>query len=301
MVNIVFIKTFIALVKTRSFKAAAHLNNITQPAVSQQIQALETKLNCQLLQRSKKNIQLTRAGVIFFEHAQKILEHYENATHEITNDSGACAGVVQIATIYSIGLYRLQPVIRSYLRKFPLVNVFLEYYHNDFIYEKISNQTIDFGFVAFPSAKANLTCQIIANEEMILVQSPQRPVFKHKSIQVSDLNQCKFVSLSETTPTGKEINNAFKKRSIAIDVVHEFENVETLKSAVIIGMGCALVPRNTVYLELKNKTLLEVPIKGFSFSRPIGILKLKSKILNKPLQEFYDLIISKSDSRVSFI
>lgn len=292
MANIVFLKTFVSLAKTKSFRTAAQLNFITQSAVSQQIRTLESKCECRLFERNNKIVELTQEGKVFFDYAQKIIEQYEEALQEVSVKSASYSGIIKIATIYSIGLYRLQSLIRTFLKKFPQINVYLEYYHNDLIYEKLLNQTIDFGFVAFPKKRQNITSFAFVNEEMILVQSSQRPLLKKRNINYSDLNHCQFVSLSHTTPTGKEIAKFLKGLSLDINVIHEFENVETLKSAVVIGMGCAFIPRFTVMQELKNKMLEEIHVQDFNFHRPIAIIKSNQKVLNKSKQKFYEMIVS---------
>ena len=83
MVDIFFIKTFIAVVQNGSFRIAAQKNNITQPAVSQHIRVLEQKLKCLLLERSSKRVVLTPAGQVFLRYAQQILELYQKAQGEI--------------------------------------------------------------------------------------------------------------------------------------------------------------------------------------------------------------------------
>ncbi len=293
MVNIIFLKTFASLAKTKSLRAAAHLNFITQSAVSQQVRVLENKLNTKLIERNNKGVELTHDGQIFLRYAETIIHEYENAVVEIHNNSNAFTGTIKIATIYSIGLYQLQPLIRAFLKKYPQIHIFLEYYHNDLIYEKVMNHSIDFGFVAFPRKTPNLSYSIFNEEEMILVQSTQRPTLKRKQMDCRDLNQCRFVTLSHTTPTGKEINQLLKKLSVNLNVIHEFENVETLKSAVVIGMGCALIPKQVVTAELKNKTLEEIHLNNFRFHRPLGILKSKLRSITKSKQKFYEMFSGK--------
>lgn len=291
MFNLCFLKTFVALAKTKSFRSAAHINSITQPAVSQQIRVLENKLNTTLIEFSGKSVNLTHAGETFLPYAENILNQIEEAQLQINEQANTYTGTIRIATIYSIGLYRLQALIKRFLKKYPKVSINLEYYHNNIIYEKILNRTVDFGFVAYPKNKDGLISKVFTEEKLLLVQSSERPAFKKNIIESKDLKDCKFVALSETTPTGKELSRIFKQKAIHLNIVHEFDNVETLKSAVLVGMGCAFVPEIILTDDLQYKNLIVVKVKGMELKRPLGILSPKGRCMTKAKQRFYDLVL----------
>src|ERR1035437_3571994 len=100
MVDLFFIKTFISVAQTGSFKLAAQRNNVSQPAVSQHIHLLEQKLHCSLFERSSRKTILTPAGKVFLVHAQQILDAYQSACTEIDKMNDLSAGPVSIASIY---------------------------------------------------------------------------------------------------------------------------------------------------------------------------------------------------------
>src|ERR1039458_6697571 len=126
MVDLFFIKSFIAVAQTGSFKLAAQRSNITQPAVSQHIRILEQKFHCSLFERSSRKTTLTPAGKVFFVYAQQMLDSYQNAHNEIEKMNNLSIGTVRIASIYSIGLYQLKPVIQKLLKQYPKINIHLE-------------------------------------------------------------------------------------------------------------------------------------------------------------------------------
>src|ERR1039458_552333 len=123
MVDLFFIKSFIAVAQTGSFKLAAQRNNITQPAVSQHIRILEQLFHCSLFERSSRKTILTPAGKVFFIYAQQMLDSYQNACNEIDKVNNQSIGSVSIASIYSIGLYQLKPTIQHFLKKYPKINI----------------------------------------------------------------------------------------------------------------------------------------------------------------------------------
>lgn len=290
MVDLFYLKTFVAVTRTRSFRVAAERNFVTQPAVSQHIRVLEKKLGAALFERRGKNVALTRAGETFLPYAENILKQYEEAQTRVRELDNKFGGTIRIATIYSIGLYELQPVIKQFLKKYPEVNLHVEYHQNAAIYEMVSGRVIDFGFVAFPQKRSGMVAQTFAQDELVLAQSPQQRVIPRKTIALKDLEGAKLIGFAAGTGTGKVIQHFFAARKIRPDIRHEYDNIELIKSAVVLGLGCALVPRKTILRELNDKTLETVEVKGLAIKRPIGVLYPGNKVFTKTTRTFYEML-----------
>lgn len=295
MVHLVFIKTFVDIARTGSFRMAAEKNFMTQPAVSQQVRQLEEKLGAQLLERQNKKAYLTPAGKIFLTHAETILKQYEEAgarIHEASNPAQV-QGPIRLATIYSIGLYELQPIVRKFLRQYPKVELHLEYQPFDKIYELVSNRAIDFGLVAYPERRYGIVTETFAEDQLVLVQSPHHPVLKKKAPSLSDLNGVKFVAFSAGTPTRIAIDNYLRSRGVFPAVVSEYDNIETLKSSVDLGIGCSILPRKTIQKEIKEGTIEVIPSVKINLTRPLGILYPKGKVFTSGMQIFYEMMLNR--------
>ncbi len=290
MVHLFFIKTFVAVARTGSFRSAAIENNITQPAVSQHIRQLEKRLNCKLFERSCKKIVLTEAGEIFFTAAQELLKLYANAKSQIEELSSSSTGSIRIASIYSMGLYLLKPVMQHFLKEYPGINIQLEYRQNERIYEMVRNDTVDFGLVALPQQKVGFTVKIFALDKLVLVQSRKHPFFKKKRIELAQLNNVKMVSLDPQTPTGKMIIEFLHNAEISPEIIKKSDNIETLKNAVEIGMGCAILPESTIRHELKNKIFDKITVTKLNLTRPLAIIHNSKKTFTRANRLFYEMI-----------
>ena len=293
MIDLFYLKTFVAATKTRSFRVAAERNFITQPAVSQHVRILEKKLGAILFERRGKSVALTPAGETFLPYAENILKQYEEARIKVSEIDNKFNGTIRIATIYSIGLYELQPTIGKFLKKYPEVNLHVEYHQNVTIYEMVSNRVIDFGFVAFPQKKNGVVSDIFVEDRLVLVQAPSQRILKERNIPLEGLNDVKFISFSPHTPTGKTIYQFLQKKKIHPCVIQDYDNIELVKSAVIVGMGCGILPQNAIARELKNKSLELVNLKGFDLRRPLGILYPKGKIFTKSTRTFYEMVLAQ--------
>jgi len=296
MVDLFFLKTFASVAKFNSFRIAAERNFITQPAVSQHIRILEKKFGTKFFERQGKKISLTEAGKIFLPYAENILKQYEEAKLRVDETNNNHNGTIRIATIYSIGLHELQQKVRSFLRKYPQVHIHLEYGHNNTIHEMILNRIIDFGLVAFPKKIPGIISKNFSNDKLILVQSPQQKIFTTKKISLKAIHQKKFIGFDFSTPTGKAIHQLFRKINVFPDIIHEYDNIETLKSAVQLGMGCSIVPKNTVKQELKANTLEAIQVDDLALTRPLGILHPDGKIFTKSSRTFYEMMTSNTNS-----
>lgn len=294
MLDLFFLKTFVAITKTNSFRIAAERNHITQPAVSQHIQILEKKLNAALFERHGKKITLTPAGKIFLPYAEGILKQYEEAKMRIQEADNKFSGTIRIATIYSIGLYNLQQTIRKFFKQYPEINLRIEYHQSATIYEMIINQTIDFGLVAYPQERAGIISETFMRDTLVFVQSPLHRTLKKKRIQTKELDNVKFITFSSIIPTGKVINQYFMDANVQPDVVHEYDNVELIKSAVILGLGCAILPKSTINRELKERSLEILHVGGFNLKRPLGILYPGRKTFTKSTRAFYETLTAKN-------
>ncbi len=292
MVDLFFLKTFVAVAEHGSFRIAAERNFITQPAVSQHIRILEKKFDAVFFERQGKKITLTEAGRTFLPYAKGILRQYERAKDHVDETQKKHTGTIYLATIYSIGLHSLQPKLRLFLKKYPHVHLHLEYWHNNVIYERLLNRSIDFGLVAFPKKTPGLVRTIFAEEDLVLIQSADHPVFPGTAaVALKDLHHVDFIAFSQTTPTGKEIHRMLRKNAIVPRIMQEYDNIETLKSAVLLGMGCAIVPKNTVTREQKEGALQALPIKPMPLTRSLGILHPEGKVFTKSSRAFYEMMV----------
>ncbi|MBI2094722.1 MAG: LysR family transcriptional regulator [Candidatus Omnitrophica bacterium] len=293
MINLFFLKTFVDTAKTGSFHSAAQKNYVTQPAVTQHVKILEDKFGCKFFERQNKKIVLTPCGKTFLPYAENILKQYEESKMRLKEMKQQFTGMIRLATIYSIGLYELQPVVKHYLKKFPKIDIRLEYHPFEKIYEMTANRGVDFGFVAYPKKKYGIIHEVFDEEKLVLAQSSHHPVIRHKKIRLADLNKANFVAFAAHTPTRDAVDEFLMEKGIRPNLVSEYDNIETLKSAIQLGIGCSLVPRIALAHELKDRSLEIIDVRGLHLRRPLGILYAKEKIFTESTQAFYNLMMGR--------
>ncbi|HEU5080144.1 MAG TPA: LysR substrate-binding domain-containing protein [Opitutaceae bacterium] len=291
-------KIFADLVETKSFSKAAKINGITQSAVSQQARAMERHFKTLLIDRSQKQFQLTREGQRVYEASKEVLHQYDKLLSELQEMKKIISGTIRISTIYSIGLHELPPYIKRFLHDFPSVNVRVEYRRSNLVYEDILHNSVDFGLVAFPVKVRQIDSIPFRNDRLVLITHPRHALAHHKEVGLNDLVGQKFIGFDPDIPTRKAVDQIFRDNKLEIEPVMEFDNIETVKRAVEIDHGIAIVPQATVTQEANQGTLAVIPFAGKEFTRPLAILHRKGRVLTPAMKKFIDILgMDMSESR----
>jgi len=286
------LKMFCDLAETESFTKAAHINHVTQSAVSQQISSLERQFKSLLIERSKKKFRLTREGQVLYDYSKQIIQTYDALFSRLQEIKDIVSGTIRVATIYSIGLHDLPPYLKKFLRAYSTVNVHVEYRRSNQVYEDVLSNVVDLGLVAYPARDAKLEVVPLRKDMMVLICHPQHPLARAKSVSLKDLTGQKFIGFEPDIPTRRAIDKVLKESAVAVQHVMEFDNIETVKRAVEIDAGIAIVPQGTIAQEVSKQTLAEVRIEDAEFYRPLAAIHKKNKVLSPAMKQFLNVLKS---------
>jgi len=284
------LKVFCDLAETESFTKAAQINEVTQSAVSQQISSLERLFKSLLIERSKKRFRLTREGQVLYDYSKQIIQTYDSCISKLQEIKDIISGTIRIATIYSIGLHDLPPYLKKFLKSYPTVNVHVEYRRANQVYEDVLGNVVDMGLIAYPQKDSKLEIIPLHKDIMVLICHPQHPLAKSKSIRIKELTGQKFVSFDPDIPTRRATDKILREHGVSVQHVMEFDNIETVKRAVEIDAGLAIVPRATVTQEITKQTLAEVRFEDVEMYRPLAVLYKKNKVLSPAMKQFITVL-----------
>jgi DNA-binding transcriptional LysR family regulator len=278
----------------RSFSKTAEKHLVSQSAVSQQVAQLEIENKCQLLNRSKRPLELTPEGQIFYKAAKDIVDRYELLKSELNSIKAQAQARINIGAIYSIGMHNLPDYIKKFLLKKPNVNVHVEYFNADKIYEMVLSGELDIGIVAVPKRDKRVDVYEFEDEPLILVCGPKHSLAGQTQIDIHKLQFERFIGFEEGTPTREWIDGIFQRYNLVIRPVMEFDNVETVKKAVEINSGVSILPRPAILQELAAGTIRAIEFENERFVRPTGIIIRKDRILSQDTRYLIDLLRKKS-------
>jgi LysR family transcriptional regulator, transcriptional activator of the cysJI operon len=280
------LKVFCDLAETESFTKSAQINNVTQSAVSQQISSLERLFKSLLIERSKKRFRMTREGQVLYDYSKQIIQTYESLLSRLQEIKDIISGTIRVATIYSIGLHDLPPYLKKFLKTYPTVNVHVEYRRANQVYEDVLGNVVDLGLVAYPQKDSKLEIVPLHKDTMVLICHPQHPLARAKAIKLKEIAGQKFVSFEPDIPTRRALDRMLREHGVSIHHAMEFDNIETVKRAVEIDAGLAIVPRATVVQEIAKQSLAEVKFEDVELYRPLAVIYKKNKVLSPAMKQF---------------
>lgn len=283
------LKVFCDLTETKSCTQTAKINSVTQSAISQSISNLERQMQSLLIERSQRNLRLTAEGQVVYDFSKQMLLSYDSLRCKMQELQGEVAGQIQVATIYSIGLHDLPPYIKRFLKEHPSVNVKVQYRAAGEVYEEVLGNVADLGLVAFPQKRPNLEIVPFRTDRLILASHPRHRLAQKKIIKLKALNGERMVGFDPDVPTRKAIDGMLKHQSVHVEFAAQFDNIETVKRAVEIGLGVAILPEETIVSEVAQGSLTMVRLEGDYF-RPLAIIWKRTKVLSPAVRTFMQFL-----------
>jgi LysR family transcriptional regulator, transcriptional activator of the cysJI operon len=286
------LKVYCDLVETQSFSLAAERNFVTQSAVSQQIRTLEEKFQRRLLERvrGRREIRMTTAGEVFYRECKTVLESYDQLHESMRGMVGTISGTVKVATVYSVGLHELPPKVREFMSKFPAAKIDLEYSRTTRVVRDVLIGAVELGVVAFPEPRRGLDIVAMQSDKLVVICPPNHEFAERKQLRCKELNNLDFVLFERDIPTRKATDKILKSHGVSVKKIAEFDNIETIKRAVEVGFGLAIVPHSSVIDEERNKQLVAIHLAEKEWIRPVGVIYRSDKTLTIAAKKFVQLL-----------
>jgi DNA-binding transcriptional LysR family regulator len=292
--HIEMLRVFCDLAELLSFSKTAEKHLLSQSAVSQQLAQLELAHKCQLIDRKKRPIELTKEGQLFYQASKDILDRYEQLKNELSASQKSSASRINVAAIFSIGMHTLPDYVKKFMVSYPNVNVHIEYFSAERIYELVLAGAIDIGLVAVPKRDKRLEVYDFEAEPLVLVCSPKHPLSHESQVDIHRLQFERFIAFEKGVPTRTWIDGILERYNIVVRPVMEFDNIETVKRAVEINSGISILPQTAVLQEAGSGTIKAVAFSNENFVRPTGIIVRKGKILGQACRYFIELLRKKA-------
>jgi len=288
------LKIFCDLGELRSFSKTAEKHLLSQSAISQQLAQLELVHKCQLIDRKKRPIELTKEGELLYKASKDILDRYEQLKSELNALKSSTVNRINIAAIYSIGMHTLPNYVKKFMVNYPNVNVHIEYFSGRKIYELVLVGDIDIGLVAIPKRDKRLQVYDFEAEPLVLACSPKHTLSHESQVDIHRLQFERFIAFEECAPTRGWIDNILERYNIAVRPVMEFDNIETIKRAVEINSGISILPHTAILQEVAGGTIKAITFSNENFVRPTGIIVRKDKVFGQAGRYLIELLQKKA-------
>jgi DNA-binding transcriptional LysR family regulator len=269
--NVGQLRTFVEVVDRGSFSAAARTLGLSQPAVTMQIQGLESDLGATLLDRRYRRVDLTDAGRSLLPTARKVLAELEAARAAIDRISETVGGHLEMAVSTTPGQYILPRLLGAFLRAYPEVSVSLRVYDSADVVARVESGEAHLGMTGarLPHAKADF--EQMGADELVLICPPGAPLASQKGATLAEIAESPFIVREVGSGTRMVFESAFREAGVDpadLHVVMELGTNEAIVNAVEGGMGVGVVSRLTADKALALGTAALVAAPGFPVSRP---------------------------------
>jgi DNA-binding transcriptional LysR family regulator len=256
------LKIFEAVARHLSFSRAAAELHLTQPAVSMQVKQLVAHAGLPLFEQLGKRVYLTAAGAELLGHSRAIIQQFREAEEAIARLKGVSGGRLNI-TVISAGEYFFPRLLAEFTRRHQGVKINLAVRNREELLHQMADNLTDLGVMVRPPDDGDMVSVPFAPHPYVIVGPPEHPLARRRRITVAQLMREPFVVREHGSDTWHAMQKAFGRRLAKLNVAMEITSTETIKQAVMAGMGVSFLSAHTIGLELKVGSLSVLDVVGF--------------------------------------
>lgn len=282
MLNLVWLKSFVTLVQCRGFQSAANHLGIAQPTVTQHIQKLEDHLGVVLVQRGRLGCEPTKAAQALMPFATSMLKLEERARNAVKSTS------LRVGASSNIGIYILQPHVRSFMEQGELPDFELVIDSNPVIAEKLGSGELDVAVMEWWHPRPEFRSQPWKKEPMVLIVPPSHPCATKKRITRQQLLEMTLLGGEPGTGTGRLLARYFGREGRLPKVSMQLGSTEAVKQAVKAGLGISLVLASAVAEEVRNGSLCAIPVSAPELFKELTIIWPEQSSCPLPVSAFVE-------------
>lgn len=267
------LRVFRAVARHRNFRVAAEELLLTQPAVTQQIKALEAELGVALFDRSGGKITLTTAGKTLLPYAEKLADLSDEARQAVAATTSTNAGHLTLAASQTIGQYLLPQLIAGFLLENPKVNISVIGGNTQTALEALVGHRAQLALIEGPAMRQDVRIEPFMEDHMICVV-PATHEWAGEDIELTQLQQATFVARELGSGSRRIVEQAFERAGLRLRDLYvrmTFDSTEGLLSAVEAGLGIAFVSRWAVRSQLALGTLRVAHVRELQLARMFSL------------------------------
>lgn len=279
------LRSFVTLVDLGSIAAAARKLNLSPPAIYKQLAGLEVELGVKLYERSGRSLRMTQASEILLPYARDLLAQHDVTLSVLEEWKGVRKGMVRIGAGPTISSYILPPLLRSFRRVYPSVDLYVETGNTKTLVESLTNGSLDLALLVAPQYREepSISVEAIWSVEFVLV-SNLRDVPRRCALQ--ELRKFPFILYKKGSRIANLIEHYFTEASFEPRVIMTFDSAEAIKAMIRTGLGISMLPMWTVDGELKRRTLSVIRQREHPLLSQVELVSRKTSYLPQAVNAF---------------
>jgi DNA-binding transcriptional LysR family regulator len=286
------LKVFEAVARHLSFSRAATELHLTQPAVSIQIRTLEGHVGVSLFEQLGKKVYLTQGGTELLHYCRTIIQQFQEAEDAMAHFRGISGGKLNVAVI-SAGDYFLPHLMVEFARRHPGVKLNLTVHNREELLEELAANRTDLAVMVRPPGHLDTLNEAFAPHPYVVVAAPSHPLAGRKTIPMAEVLRHPFVVREQGSDTWNSMQEAFGEQLGGMNISMEIRSTETIKQAVMAGIGLGFLSAHTIGLELSARSLVILPVTGFPLMLNWYVVHRREKRLPPVASAFRQLLLGE--------
>ncbi len=286
------LQIFAAAAKALSFSRAADELRMTQPAVSMQMRQLEESAGLPLFERIGRRLYLTQAGAEMLRTAQGVMRSLEEAGEVFAALRGLEDGRLTIAVV-STAKYFAPKLLALFARQHPRIDMKLSVSNRDQVVQLLERNEVDLAIMGTPPREIETAAVPFARHPLVIIAAPSHPLAEKKRVPLAALAQETFLVREPGSGTRAAMERFFAEHGIRVRVGMEMSSNETIKQAVMAGLGLSFISQHTVGLELATGQLVLLRAEGLPVVREWYVVHREEKQLSPLAQAFKSFMLAE--------
>ncbi len=290
-------RVFAAVARHLSFTAAAQELHLTQPAVSQQVGLLEEEVGMPLFEQIGRRIRLAPAGTELLRYATQVTELLREAGEALAAMRGLKRGVLKLGAV-STAKYFAPTLLSAFTPAYPEVTIKFTVANREEIVRLLGANELDLVIMGRPPRELDTTAEPFARHPFVIIASVNHPLARRHRIALKSLARESFIIREQGSGTRASMEYVFRERAVTFRASMEVSSNETIKQAVMAGMGLSFISSHTIGLEAETGKLAILDVVGLPIVRDWYVIHLREKILS-PIAAAFRAYLLENGARVS--
>jgi len=284
------LQIFAAAAGHLSFARTSEQLHLTQAAVSLQIKQLEELVGLALFERRGRKVHLTEAGEHLLRYAQQILDALKDADAAISALKGLRGGRISVGVV-STAKYFAPALLARFQQRHPGVRVALSVNNREVIVRELERNEIDVAIMGTPPQRIETKAVPFADHPLVVVAPPLHPLVRARRIPLAALESEHFLVREQGSGTRSSMERFFAERGFVPTIGNVMSSNETIKQAVMAGMGLALISRHTIGLEAQTGRLVELDVVGLPLVRRWYVVQRAGRFISTAAAAFVQFVV----------
>jgi DNA-binding transcriptional LysR family regulator len=284
------LRVFEAAATNQSFSKAAEYLHLTQPGVSMHIKELETNAGLPLFERIGRKLYVTEAGQELLARTREILRALKDAEDTLDGLRGLRRGRINLAVV-STAKYFVPRLLASFGRDFPELEIRLAVNNRNSVIGQLVANEVDLAIMGRSPQSLDTVAESFAQNPHVIIAAPDHPLAARRRILVETVAKEKFIVREPGSGTRLAMQQFFEEFRLVCNVGMEMASNETIKQAVMAGMGISFISRHTIDLEIKTHRLAVLDVRGTPVIRQWHVAHLAKKRLSPTAVAFKEFVL----------